>query len=126
MVKNVGAITTWTCYIQIYIITRCVIKGLHCNRLKLFCQAADHATQYFVPGFAQFEKYLNLEGFLEKYLKIDYAFKSTGKSLKSLEVFEFYYFLWDLSVIDRDLHQYKIIVPIFGAAYAAPNKGTTI
>ena len=30
-------------------------------------------------------KYLNLEGFLEKFLKIKYALKSTGKSLKSLE-----------------------------------------
>ena len=25
-----------------------------------------------------------------------------------------------------DLNQYKIVVPFFGAAYAAPNKGTTI
>ena len=25
-----------------------------------------------------------------------------------------------------DLNQYKIVVPLFGAAYAAPNKGTTI
>ena len=31
------------------------------------------------------EKYLNLEGFLEKFLKIISALKSTGKSLKSLE-----------------------------------------
>ena len=31
------------------------------------------------------EKYLNLEGFLEKSLKIKSALKSTGKSLKSLE-----------------------------------------
>ena len=31
------------------------------------------------------EKYLNLEGFLEKSLKIRSALKSTGKSLKSLE-----------------------------------------
>ena len=29
--------------------------------------------------------YLNLEGFLEKSLKIKYSLKSTGKSLKSLE-----------------------------------------
>ena len=27
---------------------------------------------------------------------------------------------------DRDLNQYKFVMPIFGAAYAAPNKGTTI
>ena len=26
----------------------------------------------------------------------------------------------------RDLNQYKIVVPLFGAAYAEPNKGTTI
>ena len=31
------------------------------------------------------EKYLNLEGFLEKSLKIKSALKSTGKLLKSLE-----------------------------------------
>ena len=30
------------------------------------------------------------------------------------------------STVDRDLNQYKIVVPLFGAAYAAPNKGTTI
>ena len=47
-------------------------------------------------GSHRLEKYLNLEGFLEKSLKINYALKSTGKSLKSLE------------------------------KYAAPNIGTTI
>ena len=31
-----------------------------------------------------------------------------------------------LSTVDRDLNQYKIAVPLFGAAYAAPNIGTTI
>ena len=31
------------------------------------------------------EKYLNLEGFLEKSLKIKYALKSTWKSHKGLE-----------------------------------------
>ena len=33
----------------------------------------------------RFEKYLNLEDFLEKSLKIKSAMKSTGRSLKSLE-----------------------------------------
>ena len=33
MVKNVG-VTTLPCYIQINVITRCVIKGLHCRREK--------------------------------------------------------------------------------------------
>ena len=31
-----------------------------------------------------------------------------------------------LSTVDRELNQYKIVVPLFGAAYAAPNIGTTI
>ena len=35
--------------------------------------------------FTGFEKYLNLESFLEKSLKIKSVLKSTGKSLKSLE-----------------------------------------
>ena len=36
-------------------------------------------------GGHRLEKYLNLEGFLEKTLKIKSALKSTGNSLKSLE-----------------------------------------
>ena len=36
-------------------------------------------------GSQRLEKYLNLEDFLEKSLKIKSALKSTGKSLKSLE-----------------------------------------
>ena len=36
-------------------------------------------------GSHRLEKYLNLEGFLEKSLKMKYALKSTGKSLKNLE-----------------------------------------
>ena len=31
-----------------------------------------------------------------------------------------------LSTVDRDLNQYKVVAPLFGAAYAAPNIGTTI
>ena len=38
-----------------------------------------------IQGSHRLEKYLNLEGFLEKYLKIKSALKSTGKSLKGLE-----------------------------------------
>ena len=40
---------------------------------------------YLFQGLHRLEKYLNLEGFLEKSLKIKSALKSTGKSLKSLE-----------------------------------------
>ena len=36
-------------------------------------------------GSHRLEKYLNLEGLLEKSLKIKSALKSAGKSLKSLE-----------------------------------------
>ena len=38
-----------------------------------------------LQGSHRLEKYLKLEGFLEKSLKIKSALKSTGKSLKSLE-----------------------------------------
>ena len=38
-----------------------------------------------LQGSFWLEKYLNLEGFLEKSLKIKSALKSTGKSLKGLE-----------------------------------------
>ena len=40
---------------------------------------------HVLQGLHRLEKYLNLEGFLEKSLKIKYALKSTGKSSKSLE-----------------------------------------
>ena len=36
-------------------------------------------------GSHRLEKYLNLEGFLEKSLKIKFTLKSTGKSLKGIE-----------------------------------------
>ena len=36
-------------------------------------------------GSHRLEKYLNLEGFLEKSMKIKFALKSTGKSIKGLE-----------------------------------------
>ena len=39
----------------------------------------------YTQGSHRLEKYLNLKGFLEKSLKIKYALKSTGKSLKGLE-----------------------------------------
>ena len=62
------------------------------------------------------EKYLNLEGFLEKSLKTKSALKSTGKSLKTLEMSLILLFSVGLSTVDRDLNQYKNVVPLFGAA----------
>ena len=77
-------------------------------------------------GSHRLEKYLNLEGFLEKSLKMKSALKSTGKSLKNLEKSLIILFSVGLSTVDGDLNQYEIVVPLFGAAYAAPNIGTTI
>ena len=75
-------------------------------------------------GSHRLETYLNLEGFLERSLKIKYALKSTGKSLKCLEKSLNSSFSVGLNTVDRELNQYKIVVPLFGAADAAPNKGT--
>ena len=48
--------------------------------------ASAHASlTLVVQGSHRLEKYLNLESFLEKSLKIKYALKSTGKSLKALK-----------------------------------------
>ena len=57
------------------------------------------------------EKYLNLEGFLEKSLKIKSALKSTGKSIKGLEKSLNSYISVELNTVNRDLNQYKIVVP---------------
>ena len=67
--------------------------------------------------------YLNLEGFLGKSLKIKSALKGIGKSLRGLDIL---IFSVELNTFDRDLSQYKIVVPLLGAANAAPNKDTTI
>ena len=79
-----------------------------------------------IQGSHRLEKYLNLEGFLEKSLKIKSALKSPGKSLKSLENYLILRFSEGLSTVDGDPNRYNIVVPLFGAAYAAPNIGTTI
>ena len=52
--------------------------------------------RYFKPlqGSHMLEKYLNIEGFLEKSLKSKYALKSTEKIMqRPLKVLEFFYFL---------------------------------
>ena len=55
--------------------------GLHRENIKEILSDATRPRQ----DSHRFEKYLNLEGFLENSLKIKSALKSTGKSLKSLE-----------------------------------------
>ena len=76
-----------------------------------------------MQGSHRLEKHLNIQGCLVKCLKIQSALKSTGKSLKGLEnSLSFTIFCRILG----DLNQYKIVVPLFGAAFSAPNKGTAI
>ena len=58
--------------------------------LSIFLSVQRHSkVQHYVDRIKQdlhrLEKYLNLEGFLEKSLKIKSALKSTGKSLKALK-----------------------------------------
>ena len=77
-------------------------------------------------GSHRLKKYLNIQDYLEKSLKIEFALKSTGKTLKGLEkTLNFTIYRSNQHCLWR-LNQYKIVVSSFGAAYAAPNKGTTI
>ena len=50
-----------------------------------FFSQKSHLIGSMGQGSHRLEKYLNLEGFLEKSLKIKSALKSTGKSLKDFE-----------------------------------------
>ena len=89
------------------------------------CSCMPHLYEQVTQGLHRLEKYLNSEGFLVKSLKIKSALKSTGKSLKSLEKsLNSTLFCRTAQLID--LNHYKIVVPLFGAAFAAPNKGTTV
>ena len=71
---------------------------------------------YTVQGLHRLEKYLNIQDCLEKSLKIKFALKSPC----------ILPFTGGFNTVFGDLNQYKIVVPLFGAAYAAPNKGNTI
>ena len=53
----------------------------------------------------------------EKSLKNKSALKSTGKSLKSLEKSLNSTISVGLNTVDRDLKQYKIVVPLFGTNF---------
>ena len=54
------------------------------SKLSLYSKI-QRLNIFILHGSHRLEKYLNLEGFLEKSLKIKSALKSTRKSLKSLE-----------------------------------------
>ena len=79
-------------------------------------------------GSHRHEKYLNIQVCLEKSLKIKFALKSPGKILKGLEKsLKFTIYRRIQHCLIGDLNQYKIVMPLFGAAvYATPNKSTTI
>ena len=62
-------------------------------------------------GWHRLEKYLNIQGCLEKSLKIKFALKSTCKTLKGLE---FYHLQENSTLFFGGQNQYKIVVPLFG------------
>ena len=57
-----------------------------------------------------FEKHLNIEGFLEKSLKIKSALNSNGKSGLGLEKYLIFTVFVGLSTVNGDPNQYKIVV----------------
>ena len=79
-----------------------------------------------LQGSHRLEKYLNIQNCLEKSLKIEFALKSNWKTLEVLKRPWILPFTGGFNSVFGDLNQYKIVMPLFCAAYAAPNKGTTI
>ena len=55
-----------------------------------------------------------------------YMFLSNNPSSGDINSSNLSCFTVGLNTVDMDLNQYKIVVPLFGTAYAAPNKITTI
>ena len=51
---------------------------------KFICVGRRSFSKNIIQGSHSLEKYLNLEGFLEKSLKIKHTLKSTGKSHKGI------------------------------------------
>ena len=82
----------------------CVIRGI---RLHL---------TFKYQGLHRLEKYLNLEGFL-----VNLPCKVLENHSKALKSPWILLFSVGLNTVDRDLNQFKIVVPLFGAAFAAPN-----
>ena len=57
--------------------------------------------------------------------KLNLPWKALKNTQRPWKVLEFYHLQED-SILFWGLNQYKIVLPLFGAAYAEPNKGTTI
>ena len=75
---------------------------------------------------AQAWKVLEYTGLSWKVLKIKFGLKSSWKHSKALKSPQILPFTGVINTVFGDLNQNKIVVSFFGAAYAAPNKGTTI
>ena len=58
--------------------------------------------------------------------KLNLPWKVLEKHSKALKSPWIWPFTGGFNTVFGDLNQYKIVVPLFGAAYAAPNKGTII
>ena len=89
-----------------------------------FCGARTNNPS-MSQGSHRLEKNLNIQDswkVLENKICLEKYLKNTQRPWK---VLEFYHLQEDSTVFLRS-NQYKIVVPLFGAAYAAPNKGTTI
>ena len=80
-------------------------------------------SQHTKTGFAQAWKVLEYIGLSWKVLENKICLEKHSKALKSPWILQF---TGGFNSVFGDLNQYKIVVPLFGAAYAAPNKGTTI
>ena len=77
---------------------------------------------YLGQGSHSLEKYLNIQDWLEKSLKIKFALKVLEKHSKTLN----YTIDRRVQQCCRDLNQYKTVVLLSGAAYAAPNECTPL
>ena len=58
--------------------------------------------------------------------KLNLPWKVLEKHSKALKIPWILQFTGGFNSVFGDLNQYEIVVPLFGAANAAPNKGTTI
>ena len=84
-------------------------------------------TRKNIAVFAEAWKVLEYTGLSWKSpLNWNLPWKVLENHSKALKSFWTLLFSVELSTVDRVLNLYKIVAPLFGAAYAAPNIGTTI
>ena len=73
-----------------------------------------------LQGSHMLEKYLNIQDCLEKSLKFKFSLKNTWKHKMAEKSPWILQFTGGFNTVFGDLNQYKIVVPLFGATYAAP------